>query len=78
VSQDESEEENNNVNILAKEIKLWKDFEYVLRDENAFLFNEILSEQSPPTLFYSSLGISKVSSELLNKMKYQFLVILSQ
>jgi hypothetical protein len=32
------------VNILAEEIKSWKDFEYALREENAFLFNEMLSE----------------------------------
>jgi hypothetical protein len=44
VSQDELKAENNNVNILAKEIKSWKDFEYVLKDESAFLFNEMLSE----------------------------------
>ena len=42
--QDEPEEENENVNILANEIKSWKDFEYVLRDESAFLFNKMLSE----------------------------------
>ena len=33
-----------NVDLLGKEIKSWKDFEYVLRDESAFLFNELLSE----------------------------------
>jgi hypothetical protein len=27
---------------LAKEIGSWKDFRYVLRAENAFLFNEML------------------------------------
>ena len=43
VSQDE-QKENGNINILAKEIKLWKDFEYVLREESALLFNEMLSE----------------------------------
>ena len=31
VSQDEQKEENGNVNILTKEIKSWKDFEYALR-----------------------------------------------
>ncbi|MGA9842729.1 MAG: hypothetical protein WBP64_07960 [Nitrososphaeraceae archaeon] len=44
VSQDEPEEENGNINILVKEIKSWKEFECVLRDESAVLFNKILSE----------------------------------
>ena len=30
VSQNEQKEENGNVNILTKEIKSWKDFEYAL------------------------------------------------
>ena len=36
--------QNDSVNILAKEIKSWKDFEYALREENARLFNKMLSE----------------------------------
>ena len=36
--------ENGNVDILAKEIKTWKDFRYALREENALLFNEMLYE----------------------------------
>jgi hypothetical protein len=36
--------ENGNVDILAKEIESWKDFRYALRQENALLFNEMLSE----------------------------------
>ena len=37
-------EDKDSVNILAKEIKSWKDFEYVLREESALLFNKMLSE----------------------------------
>jgi hypothetical protein len=44
VSQDEPEEENANINILGKEIKSWKDFEYALTEESALLFNEMLAE----------------------------------
>ena len=32
------------VDILAKEIDLWKDFRYALREESAVLFNKMLSE----------------------------------
>ena len=36
---------NGNVeDILAKEIESWKDFRSALREENARLFNEMLSE----------------------------------
>jgi hypothetical protein len=31
-------------NTLAKEIKLWKGFEYALRKPNAILFNKMLKE----------------------------------
>ena len=44
VSHDEQKEENGNVNILVNEIKSWKDFEMVLRDESALLFKKMLSE----------------------------------
>jgi hypothetical protein len=44
VSQDEQKEDKDSVNILAKKIKSWKDFEYALREESALLFNEMLSE----------------------------------
>jgi hypothetical protein len=44
VSQNEQKEENGNINILVKEIKSWKEFECVLRDESAVLFNKMLSE----------------------------------
>ena len=44
VSQHEQKEDNENVNILANEIKSCKDFEYALREESALLFNEMLSE----------------------------------
>ena len=43
VSENE-QNENGNVDILAREIESWKDFRYVLREENALLFNEMLSE----------------------------------
>jgi len=43
MSQDE-QNENGNFNILTGEIKLWKDFEYALREESALLFNKMLSE----------------------------------
>jgi hypothetical protein len=38
------QDENGNVDILAKEIETWKDFRYALREENALLFNKMLSE----------------------------------
>ena len=44
MSQDEQKQENNNVNVLAKEIKSREHFEYALRKENALLFNKMLSE----------------------------------
>ena len=40
-------EQNGNLNvddILTKEIKSWKDFRYALREEDALLFNNMLSE----------------------------------
>jgi hypothetical protein len=45
VSQNE-QNENGNVDddILAKEIESWKAFRYALREEDALLFNEMLSE----------------------------------
>ena len=43
VSQNE-QNENGNDDILAKEIESWKDFRYALREENAVLFNKMLSE----------------------------------
>ena len=45
VSQNEQNEDGN-VDILAKEIESWKDFRYALREENALLFNKMLSECS--------------------------------
>lgn len=42
--QNEQKEENGNINILAKEIKSWKDFRYALSEESALLFNNMLSE----------------------------------
>jgi hypothetical protein len=43
VSQNE-QNENGSVDILVNEIESWKDFRYALREENALLFNEMLSE----------------------------------
>jgi hypothetical protein len=37
-------EQNGNVDTLAKEIESWKDFIYSLREEDALLFNEMFSE----------------------------------
>lgn len=37
-------EEDNNDNILAKEVESWKGFEYALKQQNASLFNKMLSE----------------------------------
>ena len=39
-------EDGNVVDILAKEIESWKHFRYALREENALLFNKMLSECS--------------------------------
>ena len=35
---------SNNSDILDKEIESWKGFEYALREENALVFNKMLSE----------------------------------
>ncbi|HEY7572865.1 MAG TPA: hypothetical protein VH796_16010 [Nitrososphaeraceae archaeon] len=43
MSQDE-QKENGIVDILAKEIKSWKDFRYAQREEDALLFDKMLSE----------------------------------
>jgi hypothetical protein len=43
VSQNE-QNESGGIDILAKEIESWKDFRYALREEDARLFNEMLSE----------------------------------
>ena len=44
VSQNEQKEDKDSVNILTKEIKSWKEFEYALREESALLFNKMLFE----------------------------------
>ena len=44
VSQNEQKEDKDSINILAKEIKSWKDFEYALREESALLFGKMHSE----------------------------------
>jgi hypothetical protein len=35
---------NHDINILSEEIESWSNFEYALREENALLFNKMLSE----------------------------------
>ena len=44
VAQDEQKEDNYSINTLAKEIESWKDFRYALREEDALLFDKMLSE----------------------------------
>ena len=39
-----NEQKDDNVDILAKEIESWTNFEYALREENRLLFNKMLSE----------------------------------
>jgi len=39
-----SSEDDEDENILAKEVESWKGFEYALRKPNATLFNEMLKE----------------------------------
>jgi hypothetical protein len=36
--------ENGNIDILAREIELWKDFRYAIREESTLLFDKMLSE----------------------------------
>lgn len=40
----QKKEDNDNDNILTKEVVSWKGFEYALRQPNASLFNKMLSE----------------------------------
>jgi len=42
--QNEQNENGSVEDILAEEIESWKDFRYTLREENAVLFNVMLSE----------------------------------
>jgi hypothetical protein len=44
VSQNELNEDGSVDDILAKEIESWKDFRYALREEDAILFDKMLSE----------------------------------
>ena len=44
LSPDERKADNDNINILGKEIESWKDFRYALREEDALLFDKMLSE----------------------------------
>jgi hypothetical protein len=44
VSQNEQNENGSVDDILAKEIESWKDFRYALREEDALLFDKMLSE----------------------------------
>ena len=38
------QKEDDNVDILAKEIDSWSNYEYALREENRLLFNKMLTE----------------------------------
>ncbi|MDF2770354.1 MAG: hypothetical protein K0S91_3192 [Nitrososphaeraceae archaeon] len=38
------EEEQQENNVLAKEIESWNSFEYSLREEDSILFNKMLNE----------------------------------
>lgn len=38
------DKQNTTANILAKEVELWKRFDYALREENSILFNKMLTE----------------------------------
>jgi len=44
MSQNELNENGNVDDILAKEIESWKDFSHALREEDALLFDKMLSE----------------------------------
>jgi hypothetical protein len=44
VSQNEHNDHGSTDDILAKEIESWKDFRYALREEDALLFDKMLSE----------------------------------
>jgi hypothetical protein len=44
MSRNEQKEDKDSINILANEIKSWKDFECALREESALLFDKMLSE----------------------------------
>jgi hypothetical protein len=44
VTQNVQNETGNVDDILAKEIESWKDFRYALREEDALLFDKMLSE----------------------------------
>src|SRR6476619_3991401 len=47
---------NNDNDILDKEIKSWSGFEYALRQENALLFNKMLSEAREYTKAVTAKG----------------------
>ena len=40
----QNEQNENGADILSKEIESWKDFRYALREEDALLFDKMLSE----------------------------------
>jgi hypothetical protein len=64
---EESKEHNNNNDILGKEVKLWKGFEYALRQPNASLFNRMLTECSENKECASAIKTqgTQMSTELL-------------
>ena len=59
VSQDEQKADNDNINFFSDEIKSWKDFKYALREEDALLFNEMLSECGQNKYYIKRTVVSK-------------------
>jgi hypothetical protein len=56
-----NKEDNDNDNILTKEVVSWKGFEYALRQPNASLFNKMLSEYLENKEEYASAFKSRES-----------------
>ena len=56
-----NKEDNDNDNILTKEVVSWKVFEYALRQPNASLFNKMLSEYLENKEEYASAFKSRES-----------------
>jgi hypothetical protein len=65
VSENELNENGREEDILAKEIESWKDFRYALTEENALLFNEMLSECGQRYFIHYIRSVSLLSDSLL-------------
>jgi hypothetical protein len=50
------DKQNTTANILAREIKSWKGFEYALREENRILFNKMLTECREDEVYVSAVS----------------------